>query len=220
MPGITKEERERRQEVIPEIATKYLEGEEVEDLSKEYNIPENSIYYYFRKIGVSRKDQSKRQRMVLEEISDKVEEDLSMQGEKLATIAIGIGGVIANRYLPLVDSMMSEGMTLEFIAEQIMEWFEQKQVILSRMDRLDTAINRLEEEVALAYSMAMPNFRYLLRTRILDKYAKDVLKARAMGIRLPVKQTIEAFNRDLIMLEKDVDTSLEGLLSHFEVVEK
>ena len=212
MPSVSKKERDRRQEILPEITRKYLEGDDVDDLAKEYDFPKKSLYYYFSKAGVSRKKSAKDTKIVLKEISQAREQELSIQGEKLVTIAMGLGGVIANRYLPLIDAMMADGMTLEYIAEHIMDWFENKTSIEQKVSNLETENKNLEDLIVTAHTMAEPNFRYLLQTRILDDFAKRALQYRAAGIRVSPKKMTQALYYDLMALDTGIETFIENVM--------
>jgi len=113
-------ETERRNKLISFIANEYLDPEhpvDIDDLVKKYNIPKNSIYYYFSREGVSRKGVDLTKPVVQKEIAKKAQEVLSGEAEKIATIAFGLGSIIAKRYLSLLDYMMAKGMSLELIAE-------------------------------------------------------------------------------------------------------
>ena len=183
-----------------------MDGEDIDELAKEFDVPKKSLYYHFQKMGISRKETAKQKNIVLKEISKAREEELSIQGEKLVTIALGIGGVIANRYLPLLDAMMADGMTLEYIAEHIMDWFENKTAIETKVSNLEIDNTNLEAQMEVAYQMAEPNFRYLLQTRVLDDFAKKVLQYRAQGIRVNPRKMTQAMYYDLLTL----DTSIEN----------
>ncbi len=135
---------------------------------------------------------------------------VSNEAEKIATIAFGLGSIIATRYLSLLDYMMGENKTLQFIAEEIMQWFEMKHSTLAEVDELKTEIARLNNELSAAWAMNAPNFRYLLRTKILERYATQVINARLMGVRLPVASTIKAMQTDLLRLEGDMNDLFEG----------
>lgn len=206
----SKEETLRRQQAIPEIARRYLDGDDIDDLVKEYNIPRNTIYYHFRKMGVTRAGDKKAEQAVQSEIRAKEVEALSTEAEKIATLAIGLGGIIARRYLPLLDSLISEGKSLEYIAENIMSWYEMKTSTQTNEDQLKTEIEKLNRELSAAYTMSLPNFRYYLRTKILERYANQVIRARLMGVRLPVRQAVRAMQTDLLNLEGDLQEMFKG----------
>lgn len=212
MPSVTKEERERREQFLPEAARRYLEDEDIDVLAKEFDVPKKSLYYHFSKMGISRKKSAKETKIVLKEISKAREEELSIQGEKLVTIAIGIGGVIANRYLPLVDAMMADGMTLEYIAEHIMDWFENKTAIEQKVSNLEIDNKNLEDTIQAAYTMAEPNFRYLLQTRILDDFAKKALQYRAAGLRVNPRKMTQAMYYDLLTLDTGIDKFIQTVM--------
>ena len=206
-------ETERRKKIIGVIAQEYLDPEhpvDIDDLVKKYNIPKNSIYYYFSKEGVSRKGLDLTKPTVQKEISKKAQEVLSGEAEKIATLAFGLGSTIAKRYLSLLDYMMAKGMSLELIAEEIMEWYEAKTPTKLRIEELEVEAERLNRELSAAYAMNLPNFRYWLRSRILERYANQVLQARMMGVRLPVASTIKAMQTDLLRLEGDIEELFKG----------
>jgi hypothetical protein len=204
-----KEEFERRQKVLPEIARRYLEGEELEDefgegLAKEYRIPKRTLLAYFKRMGVSRKKEKAKAKEIQAEIRRKEVEELSTEAEKIATIAIGIGGIIARRYLPLLDALMAEGKTLEYIAEDIMNWYEMKAPTEATINKLKSEIAELNENLGKMFVMTQPNFRYMLRAKILERYAKDIIKARTMGVRLSPSKTLQAMHNDLLAIEDDI----------------
>jgi len=204
-----KAETERRKKIISTIAQEYLDPEkptDIEELSEKYDIPVNSIYYYFNKEGVSRKDIEKVGTSVRKEVRKQAEEVLSGEAEKIAMIAFGLGSRIAKRYSPLIDYMMQQGKTLDFIAEEVMDWFEMKNSRLAEIDGLKTEIEKINKELSVAYAMNLPNFKYWLRSRILERYANQVLQARMMGIKLPVRRTIKAMQTDLLRLEEDIES--------------
>jgi len=206
-------ETERRKKLIPLIANEYLDPEhpvDIDDLVKKYHIPKNSIYYYFKKEGVSRKGTDITKPTVQKEISKKAQEVLSGEAEKIATIAFGLGSIIAKRYLNLLDYLMAKGMSLELIAEDIMEWYEVKAATKARIDELEARVEALDRELSAAWAMNLPNFRYWLRTRIMERYAAQVIQARMMGVRLPVSATLKAMQTDLLRLEGDIEELFKG----------
>ena len=205
-------ETERRKKLIPLMAKEYTDPNNpvnIDELSKKYNIPEQSIWYYFRKEGASRKNSPLSKPTARKEITKKAQEVLSGEAEKIATIAFGLGSTIAKRYLPLIDYMLAKGLSLELIAEEVMDWYEMKAATNARIAELESEVERLNKELRNAYAMAMPNFRYWARAKILERYANQVLKARMMGVRLPVTATVKAMQLDLLRLEEDLKP-LEG----------
>jgi len=206
-------ETQRRRKLIPLIAEEYLDPDsptDIDALAEKYNIPKNSIYYHFKKEGISRKGvESTKATPTQKEIRKVAQEVLSAEAEKIATIAFGLGATIAKRYLSLLDYMMAEGKTLDFIAEEIMQWYEMKHSTLAEVDTLKTEIAKMNKELTAAQFMAIPNFRYWLRTRVLERYAYQVISARVMGVRLPVRKVMEAMQSDLLRIEGDIE-ELQG----------
>jgi hypothetical protein len=206
-------EKERRKKIMPLLIDEYLQPNapvDIEYFVRKYDIPQSSIYYYFNQEGVSRKDVKEEKKTVLKEVRAAETTALSNEAEKIATIAIGLGGVIARRYLDFLDYEMSHGKTIEFIAEDIMQWFEMKHSTLAEIDELKTKIVQKDKELSAAWAMNLPNFKYWLRTKILERYATQVINARVMGVRLPVSSTMKAMQTDLLKLEGDVDELFKG----------
>jgi len=207
-------ETERRRKLISTIADDYLDPDNpvnIDELIEKYDIPKNSIYYHFKKEGISRKDvESTKAGPIQKEVRKVAQQVLSTEAEKIATLGFGLGSIIATRYLSLLDYMMSENKTLEAIAEEIMTWFEMKHSTLAEIEELKTEIARMNKELSAAWAMNLPNFKYWLRTRILERYATQVINARLMGVRLPVASTIKAMQSDLLRLEGDVNDLFEG----------
>jgi len=188
-----------------EIVERYTAGEKVKDLSTEYDIPTSTIYYAFKQMGVETSG-STRLSGKAGKVIRKIEVDaLAEEAEKIGTIAVKLGGVIARRYLPLLDDMMSQNKTLEMIAEEVMSFYESKRSFLRRMEGLESEVIHLQEQLEYAYGLALPNYRYELRTRILERYAKKLLDARMIGVRLPVKRSLKAFHTDLLLLEQNIE---------------
>ena len=214
LTGKGKAETERRKKLIPLIAEQYLDPDnpvDIEDLVERYDIPKNSIYYYFKNEGISRKGtESTKAPLIQKEVRKVAQEVVSKEAEKIATIAFGLGSTIATRYLSLLDYLMAEGKTLEFIAEDIMQWYEMKHSTMATEDELKTEIARLNKELSAAWAMNLPNFRYWLRTKILERFADQVIQARLRGVRLPVSRTIKAMQTDLLRLEGDMKDLFEG----------
>jgi hypothetical protein len=207
-------ETQRRRKLIPLIAEEYLDPDnptDIDALVEKYHIPKNSMYYYFKNEGISRKGvESTKAAPIQKEIRKVAQEVLSAEAEKIATIAFGLGATIAKRYLSLLDYMMAEGKTLDFIAEEIMQWYEMKHSTLAEIDELKTEIAKMDKELSAAWAMNLPNFRYWLRTKILERYAAQVINARLMGVRLPASSMIKAMQEDLLRLEGDVNELFEG----------
>lgn len=206
-------EKERRKKIMPFLIEEYLKPDapvDIEHFVRKYGIPQSSIYYYFNQEGVSRKDVKQEKKTAMKEVRAAETQALSNEAEKIATIAIGLGGVIARRYLDFLDYEMSHGKTLEFIAEDIMQWYEMKHSTLAEKDELQTKIESMNKELSAAWAMNLPNFKYWLRTKILERYAKQVINARIMGVRLPVSGTMKAMQNDLLKLEGDVNELFKG----------
>jgi len=203
-------EKIRRKKIMPQLIEEYLEDvpRNIDYFVKKYNIPIQSIYNIFKKEGVSRKDVRQEKKTVLKEIRAAETQALSSEAEKIATI--GLGGTIARRYLDFLDYEMSHGKTLEFIAEDIMQWFEMKHSTLAEIDELKTRIEQKDKELSAAWAMNLPNFKYWLRTKILERYATQVINARIMGVRLPASSLIKAMQTDLLKLEGDVNELFLG----------
>ena len=210
----TKTEQERRAQLWPEVIKDYLEGDEDPSvLSTRYNIPESTIWKFFKDQGISKQEEAKKESKVLKEIKSGTEQALSLQGQKLATIAIAIGGTIANRYLPLIDGLMGQGMSLERIAEEIMEWYEDKPSTSGRLTALEGQVALLEEQLRQAQLMALPNYIYKLRLNALNKYAMEALRVRAMGIKIDPRTLLIAYNNDLVQIEAQVNKVQETLIN-------
>lgn len=136
-------------------------------------------------------------------------EALATEAEKIATIAIGIGSPIARRYLPLIDSMLEEGKSFAIIVEDIMTWFEGKTATNVKIANLEQQVESLKNELGIAYGMIAPNFKYMLKARLLERFALQVLKYRAAGVRIPLKAVIQAYNNDLNAIEEDFQSAIE-----------
>ena len=214
--SVKNDETARRKRVMPYIVTEYLGGTPMDDIIDKYDIPEGSIHYYFNKLGVKRtRTDAKKSRTkkgdILKEIRQIETRELSIEAEKIATIAIGIGGPIARRYLPLIDTLMSEGMSLELIAEQVMNWYELKVGTLAKIERLEVDVELHKQEANAAIAMSMPNFRYLLRAKIVERYAGQLLRARMYGVKIPIKIAMRALNTDLLRVDTDVEQIMVGV---------
>lgn len=205
-------EKIRRKKITPQLIEEYLEDvpRNIDYFVKKYNIPIQSIYGIFKRDGVSRKDVRQEKKTVLKEIRAAETQELSNEAEKIATIAIGLGGTIARRYLDFLDYEMSHGKTLELLAEEIMQWYEVKHSTRVEIDELKDKIVKLNNELSAAWAMNLPNFKYWLRTKILERYATQVINARIMGVRLPTSSLIKAMQTDLLKLEGDVNELFKG----------
>jgi len=136
-------------------------------------------------------------------------EELATEATKIATIAIGIGSPIARRYTPLIDSMLNEGKAFDIIAEDIMTWFEGKATTKAKIDELEQKVTSLKNELSRAYGMIAPNFKYMLKARLLERFAIQVLKYRAAGLRIPLKAVVRAYQNDLNAIEEDFQSAIE-----------
>ena len=180
----------------------------IEDLATTYGIPRRSLYFYFKKLGIIRGSEKVSE---TEKVVRKTEiAFLSSEAEKIATIAIGIGGVIARQYLPLINHLLVHGRTLEMIATDVMQWYEMKIPTETRITELEVDIETLRRETSEAWTIAAPNFRYLLRARLTTDFAKRILVARMNGLRIPVRSTLRAFQNDLIEIDTDYETLMEN----------
>ena len=205
-----KAEAERRTALLPEIIARYAIGgsdNAVEKLSEEFQIPVKTLYYNFKKFGISHQDQVEKKQTMLKEIGQATQLNLSTQAQKLAQISIGVGGRIANKYLPLIDALMDDGLTLEQIADAFADWFEAKPSTQQKINDLENTINNLEGEITNLEELTAPNYKYQLRVKILDKYAKDMMRARAYGIKLAIRPTLDALNADLMRLEQGLEVN-------------
>lgn len=182
-------------------ARRYQEGEDVKVISKEFGIPRSTLYDQFKILDVS----SPEGKATHKKIRDMEAAALSDEAEKIGTIAIRIGGVIARGYLPLIEFMLNSGDTLETVAHKIMDWYEAKIPKETYITKLQTTIQGFDRKLTEAYIMAAPNFRYMLRTQILTDYAKRLLVARINGLRVPVRSTLRALENDLVELERDFE---------------
>lgn len=186
-----------------EIAERYADGEKVAVLAPEYGMSKSTIYTNFKRMGITTEGPKKRKAL---DTVRKVEiEILAEEAEKIASMAIKLGGVIVRRYGPLLDVMMDQGKSLELIAEEIMSWYEDKTSITRILTKLETDRDILYGKLEEAYGLALPNYKYELRTRILNRYAVEVLRARSIGVKIPVKRSLRAFYNDLLVLEGDID---------------
>jgi hypothetical protein len=199
-------DRDERAEKLEEIARRYEAGESADALADEYGISRRTIFSYLQKAGITKLTRSKLAERKVRETEIKA---LNDEAEKITTVAFGLGGVIARRYLPLIDHLMGEGKTLEYIATEIMDWFEMKHATENRIKELEAKIDHLNREVGEAYAIAAPNFKYLLRSLLLKKYADRLLLARMSGLKVPVGPTLTALHNDLLDLEKDIEGAKE-----------
>jgi hypothetical protein len=195
-------------EHLPEILHKYIdEGETAESLCQEYKVAPSTFFFWLKKLGISK---PKELRSKAEEVVKNAEERaLKDEAEKLTMEALTIGGVIARRYQPLIDHMLSRDRSLESIAEEIMEWFEEKPTVKKQLEALEAENGNLQDKLSEAWGIAAPNFRYLLRTKLLDEYALRVLRLRALGVDIDAQETIKGFQKELKLLDDDFWSSLE-----------
>lgn len=198
------EEEEETPEML-QIIERYQAGEKVTALAKEFEIPKATIYDRFKKMGVVTGAAATQRGKALSTVRKVEAENLAAEAEKIATIAIKLGGVIARRYMATLDYLMSQDKSLEFIAEEIMSWYEDKRSVLKRMEKLEGARDNLYDQLETAYGRALPNFKYELRARLLTKYVTQVLNARAMGVRLPAKRLVKAYHNELLLLENRIE---------------
>jgi len=195
-------------EYMKEVVERYEDGESVKEIVDDMglDVAPSTIYYHFDKMGIETGRQGRKKRSKARKAIEKIEsEALTGEAEKIANIAFTLGGIITRRHLPLLDRLMSRGMTLEQIAEEIMDWYLSKQSTQRRIEDMEYQIKKLKDELSYAYGLSLPNFRYELRTRILWDYAVQVLRARMIGVRIPVKQVLKAFYRDLMGLERELE---------------
>lgn len=205
----TQAELDLRLEKMPEIVKRYLDGDvDAKQLSVEYGIPVRTLYKQFKALGVTR---AKGKKASVEErkVRDMEVAALADEAAKIASIAIGIGGVIARQYLPLINYMLTRGRTLPMIAQDVMEWYEMKIPTETRIQELEVALEARDKLISEAWAIAAPNFRYVLRARLVTDFAKRVLVARMNGIRLPVRATIRAFQNELIQIDTDLEPIME-----------
>lgn len=196
---------------LPEILERYLEEEpsvDIKVLSREYGVPVSTLYFWFKKLGISRK-RRKGKDAIGEVLRRKEIESLKEEAEKLGTLALGLGGVIARRYTPLLDYELAHGNSLEFIAEDIMSWYENKRAVQTRTDKLETENTYLTEKLGEAYALAAPNLRYILRAKLLKDYTLRLLQLKALGMKIPLKQSMQAFKQDLLALDNDLVEAME-----------
>jgi len=196
---------------LPEIVERYMEEEpsvDIKALSREYDVPVSTLYFWFKKLGISRKRRKGRD-AIGEVLRRKEIEALKEEAEKLGTLALGLGGVIARRYTPLLDYELAQGNSLELIAEDIMTWYENKRAVQTRTDKLEAENTYLTEKLGEAYAIAAPNLRYILRTKLLKDYILKILQLRALGMKIPFKRMMQAFKKDLLTLDDDLMEAME-----------
>jgi hypothetical protein len=210
MPSISKELRDYREGVLPDIIRRYQDGEDLELLAHEYDWggkdPVKSLYYYFNKHDVELRGDANKGVKVTKEIRNEVAKNLSAQSRKMATIALTLGGTIANRYLPLIDFLIAQGSTLEGIAMEIMDWYEMKEEVNRRLMRLEAENAELLDDLHRAYEIAQPNYRASKRQELLAEFYKELLKYKAVGLNLPYRPIVQQFYTALYT----VDDSLEA----------
>ena len=199
MPGggrTTREEALKRAEKLPEIVERYKKDEDVPSLAREFGIPPNTIWRYLKDMGVT--PERKREHVKLKEITDKTEMALSTEAEKIATWAIGIGGWIARRHVALIDYMLSsKGLTLEQIAESIMDWYEAKEATEQEIVKLRADLAEVVQKLEHANQRADPNWRFALRMKALERVYTTLMRARFMGLRLSTHSILRRYERDV-----------------------
>jgi len=202
-----------QEEKLPELAKRFEEGEDIEILERDFGLPRSTIYYYMKQMGVKRAKRGvakvSRAPSAEQVVRKKEGEELASEAEKITTIAMGIGGPIARRYMPLIDRLMSEGKPPDAIAEEIMSWYERKNSVLLEIEQKQTKITQLEEELGIAYALAHPNLKYLLKLRSLEKFAMQALRLRVAGFKVPIRTLIRAFQNDLENIEVDMTEVVE-----------
>ena len=200
---------------LPEILHRWIdENETAEYVLRDYNVAPSTFYFWMKKLGISKPKEIKSK---AEEVVKNAEEQaLKDEAEKLTTEALTIGGVIARRYQPLIDSMLSRDKSFEAIAEEIMEWYEEKPTVKKQLEALEAENGNLQDRLSEAWGIAAPNFRYLLRSKLLDDYALRVLRLKALGVDIDVQETIKGFQKELKMLDDDFEKFLEVKVEHDE----
>lgn len=196
---------------LPQIVERYLEEEpkvDIKVLSKEYKVPVSTLYFWFKKLGISRKTKAA-QDVAGDVIRRKEVEALKEEAGRLTTLALGLGGVIARRYQPLLDYELAQGKSLEFIAEDIMICYENKHAVQTQLNKLEAENTLLRDKLGEAYALASPNLRYIIRTKLLKDYTLTILRLKALRVEIPLKQSILAFKQDLEQLDDDLMEAME-----------
>lgn len=217
MPSVKKDVQEYRESVFSELAQEYLEGAELEDLAEKYNWggkdPVKSLYYYFQKYNIELRPKETKNIKVAKEVSAEVTKNLSAQSQKIAQIALTIGGTIANRYLPMIDYEVGQGQTLEAIAMNLMDWYEMKTEINKRLARLEAENDELREDLVRAFEIAQPNYIMGKRQEVLLSYAKELVKYKAYGVKMPYKSMVKKFYESVNTLDASLEAfKQEGML--------
>lgn len=192
---------------LVEIADRYNSGDQIADILKDYPaISKSGVYYHFKKMGIETGRSGPTKSSRAEKTIQKLEtEALASEAEKIGSMALSLGGSITRRHLPLLDSLMSKNMTLEQIAEEIMDWYLSKVSTKKHIELLETEVTNLTEQLEHSYGLALPNYRYELRTRILERYGAKLINARILGVKIPVRRSLKAFYTDLLLLEEDIE---------------
>ncbi len=177
-------------------------------LASKYNVPLRNLQRYFKKLGITRGDE-KGVSAAQKELRKMETAALTTEAEKIATIAIGIGGVIARRYLPLINHLLANGRTLDMIATDVMDWYEMKAPTEARISELEANIVTFRGQASEAWAIAAPNFRYMLKAKLTTDFAKRILMARISGVRVPVRSSLRAFHNELDEVDKDFERLME-----------
>ena len=198
---------------MPEIIRRYEAGEiTTQEIIDQYGIPKTTLYRYFKDMGVKIKTAPEMTKIKVEKaLRDKETAVITDEALKIYDVAIGLGTVIARRYTPLIDHLMSQGQTIELIAEDVMMWFETKTVTQNRIDNLQSEIGTLNQQLREAYETAEPNYLFKLKSERLLQFANEAMRWKALGLRIPVKSAVRAFQGDLDKIEIKVKNMKEAI---------
>ena len=197
-------------EKIKNAALEFLENPNVDlaELAAKHGLKLKSIMHYFRKLeelGILTLKTTEKTGIAQAVIRKTEVKILSGEAERIATLVLGVGGPLIRHYLPLFDKLLLQGKSVDDIALDVGEWYSLRLTTKRYIADLELQLEKMQTLVAEAWTLARPNFKVLLKARLTDKFARDIFRAKRLGLPINLKKV----NRDYAIALEKIDRDLE-----------
>jgi len=191
-------------------------------LSHEYDIPQATLSYWFRKFEqegtvepenmatLSPKEKGRLPGERAQKGKDRAEivtertttreaiKSLSDRSKSTYAQAIAIGDLVTDKYGDLIKIAIAKGMKLEDFVTDVFNYYE-------RREEIERQIHEQEVELAELRDLTDPNYRFKRKSQCILDFAKECLNVVKSGAHINPKQAARALQNDLNKIDEEID---------------
>lgn len=199
---------ESKLEKIKAATLEFIENPSIDlpELALNHGLKLKSMKHYFRKLqelGILTLQTQEQIGIAQRKIRAAEVKVLGSEAERIATLVLGVGGPLIRHYLPLFDKLLLQGNSVDDIARDVGEWYSLRLTTKRYIADLELQLEKMRALVTQAWEIAKSNFKFLLKARYTDKFARDVFRMKQLGLKVNLRTVTRRYAEELEKIDHD-----------------